>query len=79
MSTPPDTGASRPDSIVLPRPDRQRWGNSPMQNEILINASRGETRVAILERGTHDQLVGRKGLYAELHRKQLLEEELAAS
>jgi ATP-binding cassette subfamily B protein len=34
---------------------------------------------AIAERGTHDQLVARNGLYAELHRKQLLEEELAAS
>jgi len=34
---------------------------------------------AIVERGTHDQLVARHGLYAELYRKQLLEEELAAS
>jgi ATP-binding cassette subfamily B protein len=34
---------------------------------------------AIVERGTHDQLVGLNGLYAELYRKQLLEEELAAS
>jgi ATP-binding cassette, subfamily B, multidrug efflux pump len=34
---------------------------------------------AIVERGTHDQLVTRNGLYAELYRKQLLEEELAAS
>jgi ATP-binding cassette subfamily B protein len=33
----------------------------------------------IVERGTHDQLVARNGLYAELYRKQLLEEELAAS
>jgi ATP-binding cassette subfamily B protein len=33
----------------------------------------------IVERGTHDTLVARNGLYAELHRKQLLEEELAAS
>ena len=33
----------------------------------------------IAERGTHDELVGHNGLYAELHKKQLLEEELAAS
>jgi ATP-binding cassette subfamily B protein len=34
---------------------------------------------AIAERGTHDQLIKRGGMYAELHKKQLLEEELAAS
>jgi ATP-binding cassette subfamily B protein len=33
----------------------------------------------IAERGRHDDLVARNGLYAELHRRQLLEEELAAS
>ena len=33
----------------------------------------------IVERGTHGQLVAANGVYAGLHRKQLLEEELAAS
>jgi ATP-binding cassette subfamily B protein len=33
----------------------------------------------IAERGTHHQLIRRNGLYAALHQKQLLEDELAAS
>ena len=33
----------------------------------------------VVERGTHDALVGRAGLYAGLHRKQLFEAELKAS
>ena len=33
----------------------------------------------IVEQGSHDALIRHNGLYAELHRKQLLEEELAAS
>lgn len=33
----------------------------------------------IVERGCHDELVARQGVYAALHRRQLLEEELAAS
>jgi ATP-binding cassette subfamily B protein len=30
----------------------------------------------IVERGTHAELVGRGGFYADLHRRQLLEEEM---
>mgnify|MGYP003704811163 CR=1 FL=1 len=33
----------------------------------------------IVERGSHDALIRMNGLYAELHKKQLLEDELAAS
>jgi ATP-binding cassette subfamily B protein len=32
----------------------------------------------VAERGTHDELVARGGLYADMHRRQLLEEEIAA-
>ena len=33
----------------------------------------------IIEQGSHEALVRRDGIYAELHRQQLLQEELAAS
>jgi ATP-binding cassette subfamily B protein len=36
-------------------------------------------RGRIVERGRHDELVEAGGFYASLHRRQLLEEELAAS
>ena len=50
-----------------------------------ISTVRGADQILVLEggeiveRGTHDELVKARGLYAELYRKQLLEEELAAS
>jgi ATP-binding cassette, subfamily B, multidrug efflux pump len=50
-----------------------------------ISTVRGADQILVLdsgriaERGTHDQLIRQNGIYAELHRKQLLEDELAAS
>lgn len=50
-----------------------------------ISTVRGADQILVLdegrivERGTHKQLVAHNGVYAELYRKQLLEEELAAS
>jgi ATP-binding cassette, subfamily B, multidrug efflux pump len=50
-----------------------------------ISTVRGADRIFVLddgrvaERGTHDELVRRDGLYAAMYRKQLLEEELQAS
>jgi ATP-binding cassette subfamily B protein len=50
-----------------------------------VSTVRGADQIVVLEQGrvaeagTHEALVRRGGLYAELYRKQLLEDELAAS
>ena len=50
-----------------------------------VSTVRGADRIFVLDRGRiveqgrHDDLVARGGIYATLHRRQLLEEELAAS
>jgi ATP-binding cassette, subfamily B, multidrug efflux pump len=50
-----------------------------------VSTIRGASQIVVLhegrvaERGTHDELLRRDGFYADLYRKQLLEEELKAS
>ena len=68
--------------------DTMCWRFERQGNEIKYGAQltvrEGQTAVfvnegRIAERGTHDELIRRNRLYAALHRKQLLEDELAAS
>jgi len=50
-----------------------------------ISTVRGADRIFVLdegrivEQGSHDELIRHNGLYAALHKKQLLEEELEAA
>ncbi len=57
-----DRSAPEGRSALAPATGSPALGPGPMQNEILINASRGETRVAILEKGSlAELLVERRG------------------
>jgi ATP-binding cassette subfamily B protein len=70
MRRPLDTGEGRRTLLIV----SHRVSTVRDADQILVLV---EGRIA--ERGSHDELLRRGGFYAELYRKQLLEEELAAS
>jgi ATP-binding cassette, subfamily B, multidrug efflux pump len=70
---------------ILQRLDAVMRGRTSILVSHRVSTVRGADQIFVLdagriaERGTHDALVHLNGIYAELHRRQLLEEELAAS
>jgi ATP-binding cassette, subfamily B, multidrug efflux pump len=70
---------------ILERLSDVRRGRTAIIVSHRVSTVRGADQIVVLDErriaevGTHDELVRRGGLYAELSRKQMLEEELAAS
>src|SRR5579875_533988 len=69
--------------FVLQKLARRRAGRTTIVVSHRISAIRDADQIvvlehgAIVEQGTHDELIAREGIYAELFRRQMLEEELA--